>query len=229
MVDRVAQAEGLLIEQYRDSENLKALIGAATAELQESEQAHIDLLNNRSIDTAIGVNLDIIGRILVIDRPFTDPDPEDVFTFDNPSEIGQGFTNVSGSLLGGYYIGLNPIDNQTYSDSNYRFVLKGKIVFNNTNGSLADMVAYASLLFDVDFVITEKIGSVTLFVARTVGLQERRILEQTFPLPAGISLGSIVTSTGYDTFAFAGDDTGLGFGDSSDAGVGGGLASVNVD
>lgn len=229
MTDRVAQARGLLIQQYKESPNLNGLIDSATLRLQNIEDEHEKLLTQRSLETAAGVNLDIIGKIVVLDRPFTDPEPEDIFTFENPSEIGKGYTDTANSQVGGYYIGLNPIDNQKYSDSLYRFTLRAKIIYNTTNATLPDMHAYASFVFGVESIILERAGAVDVNIARPIGKQERQIINATFPRAAGVRLGTLSFSTEEGAFGFSGDSRNGGFGDINDAEVGGVFSSLVID
>ena len=229
MVDRIQQAKDLLIEQYKKSPNLNGLIGAATAQLQTLDDESIKLINDRTLETAKGVNLDVIGKIVVLDRPFTDPDPEEVFTFENPGGIGGGFTNVAKTQQGGYYIGLEAIDNQLYSDTTYRFILRAKIIFNTTKATLKDMHAYASFVFGTETIITERIGAIDVNIARPLGKQERQIIQATFPKAAGIRLGYLAFSLDSGAFGFAGDERNGGFGDATDSEIGGGFSSLIID
>lgn len=230
MVDRIQQAKDLLIEQYKESENLTGLIDSFSSQLQELDDENVKLLNDRGLDTARGVNLDVIGRIVVLDRPFTDPDPEEVFTFENPpDDIGGGFTDEVRSQQGGYFIGIDPIDNQKYSDSLYRFILRAKIIYNTTDGTLEDMHNYAAFVFGVEAVIVERIGSVDVNIARPIGNQERAILDATFPLAAGVRLGTLAFSTEEGAFGFSGDSRNGGFGDNDDPAVGGVFSSLVID
>lgn len=229
MIDRVAQAKGLLIQQYKESPNLNGFVGAFATQMQGIEVQHDNLLNKRSLDTAEGVNLDVIGKIVVLDRPFTDPDPEDIFTFDNPSSIGKGYTDQINSQVGGYWIGLDPIDNQKYNDTLYRFVLRAKIIYNTTKATLKDMHAYAAFVFGVESQIFERTGAVDVNIARPIGKQERQIINATFPRAAGVRLGILSFSTEPGAFGFAGDPRNGGFGDLNDAGVGGVFSSLVID
>ncbi len=229
MTDRIAQAQDLLIEQYKNSPNLAALLKSITTELQTLDNENVKLLNERSLDTAKGVNLDVIGKIVVLERPYSDPNPEDVFTFENPGDIGGGFTDVPGTEVGGYFIGLNPIDNQKYSDEIYRFFLRAKIIFNTTNASIADMQRYASFVFGAESSILDGIGYVDVSVARVLGRQERAILDATFPLAAGVRIGQLSYSSEPGAFGFTGDDRNGGFGDLDFPDVGGVFASLVID
>jgi hypothetical protein len=229
MTDRIAQAQELLIQQYKSSPNLAGLLKSITSELQVLDDENVKLLNERGLDTAKGVNLDVIGKIVVLDRPYSDPDPADVFTFENPSDIGGGFTDVPGTQVGGYFIGLNPIDNQRYSDEIYRFFLRAKIIFNTTNASLADMQRYADFVFGAESSIIDGVGYVDISVARVLGRQERAIIDATYPLAAGIRIGTLSYSIEAGAFGFTGDERNGGFGDVNDPSVGGVFASLVID
>lgn len=229
MVDRVQQVRDLLIEQYKDKPNVTGFIDSFSTELQTVDDETNNLLNNRSLTTAVGANLDVIGKIVVLDRPFTDPDPDEVFTFDNPSSAGAGYADEENSVQGGYWIGLDPIDNQQYSDTAYRFILRAKIIYNTTTATIEDMHKYASFVFDAESQVNERVGVIDLHIARPIGRQEQQILQETFPLPAGVRLGDISYSIEDGAFGFTGDDRNGGFGDLDDAGVGGVFSVVIVD
>ncbi len=229
MVDRIQQAKDLLIEQYKNSPNLNAFIAAHTGQLQAVDDTNYKLLYERSLNTAIGAQLDVIGRIVVLDRPFTDPDAEEVFTFDNPGSIGGGYTDIENTVQGGYWIGLDPIDNQQYSDSLYRFILRAKIIYNTTKATLQEMYDFTQFVFGVESVILERVGAVDVNIARRIGRQDRAILDETFPLAAGVRLGDLSFSAEANAFGFTGNSSNGGFGDLNDANVGGVFSSLIID
>lgn len=231
MKDRPAQVRELLIEQYKDSPNLDVLIGAFATELQDVEVATDDLLNKRSIDTAMGVNLDIIGKIVVLERPYTDPDPEDIFTYENPDDIGGGFTDVPMTQVGGYFIGLNPQQNLRFTDSQYRYILRSKIIYNTADTTLENMHEYVRFVFgdDVEAVILSDIGIIDVNVSRPIGRQERLVSEKTFPIAAGVRLRYLSYSPEIGAFGFAGDDRNGGFGDLADPSIGGRFSTLVID
>jgi len=234
MTNRVEQAQELLIEQYKDSPNLVATIDAFSVQLQDVEETNQKLLYERSLDTAIGEQLDVIGRIVVLDRPLNDPDPEEVFTFENPSDIGGGYTDELNTVQGGYWIGLDSIGNELYSDELYRLTLRAKIIYNTTTATLQDMYNYTQFVFGVESVISEgviaeRIGVIDLNISRRIGKQEKAIIDATFPLAAGVRLGDISYSTEEGAFGFTGNSKNGGFGDLNDPEVGGVFSSLYVD
>lgn len=68
-----AEALARLAEEFKNKDNLKALLNALTKQVQALEDVFWDLFTKRSIDTAEGVQLDVIGRILKQPRG-TSPD-----------------------------------------------------------------------------------------------------------------------------------------------------------
>jgi hypothetical protein len=229
MKDRVAQARGLLIQQYKEAASFGGLIDSFTGEMAEIESENDKLLNLRGLDTAQGAQLDVLGKIIVLDRPFQDPDPDDVFTFENPQDIGGPFTNIPGTVPGGYWIGLNPTRNARFFDGVYRFILRAKIIFNTSDATIEDMHRYARFVFDRPVRIFNRVGAIDISVDRIVGRQERTILENTFPLAAGVRIGDLTYSTGDGpAFGFDGDSSNGGFGDEDDSEVGGAFVALVV-
>lgn len=60
----VADALDRLRAQFREKPNIETLLAILVGPIQSTEDAFQQLLNERSIDTAIGVNLDNIGLIV---------------------------------------------------------------------------------------------------------------------------------------------------------------------
>lgn len=59
-----SQASDLLLEQYKEGDNIKKLLALHILELQELEDVLEDLLTKRFLDTAFGNQLDGLGQIL---------------------------------------------------------------------------------------------------------------------------------------------------------------------
>ncbi len=63
----VAQAFGLLIEQFKKEPKIQALVRSWLLETQAAEDAGFELLEERSLDTSVGEQLDGIGEL--VDEP----------------------------------------------------------------------------------------------------------------------------------------------------------------
>ena len=62
--DHVEEGEDLLLSQWEDSPNIRGLLKSYIENLQLVEDALFQLLNERGLYTAIGEQLDVLGRIL---------------------------------------------------------------------------------------------------------------------------------------------------------------------
>lgn len=69
ITDHVVQAKDRLITQYKEQPNIEAIVETYASQRQEVETVLFQLLNERSIDTAVGQQLDLLGDIL--DEPRT--------------------------------------------------------------------------------------------------------------------------------------------------------------
>ncbi len=70
----VDEAVALLIEQYKNSPNLKDLITAFINRVQDAENMFYDLWQSRFLDNAIGSQLDGLGAIVGVSRENTTDD-----------------------------------------------------------------------------------------------------------------------------------------------------------
>lgn len=68
ITDHTAQALNRLCQQFRDQDNISALLTALTGTVQEAETALWQLFTERSVDTATGVHLDAIGKVVGQER-----------------------------------------------------------------------------------------------------------------------------------------------------------------
>lgn len=64
ITDHEARAKARLITQYKNSVNIEKIISIYAKKIQEIEDQAFKLLDERSIDTAVGYNLDVLGIIL---------------------------------------------------------------------------------------------------------------------------------------------------------------------
>ncbi len=64
IVDHVEKGLGRLLWQWRDSKKIQGLVESFMHEVQDVEDVLFDLLDNRSLTNAVGVQLDIIGELV---------------------------------------------------------------------------------------------------------------------------------------------------------------------
>jgi hypothetical protein len=187
------QAIDLTIEQYRDKGNLRNLLEAILERYAQVETSIFDLLTKRALDRAEGDMLDIWGEIIGYPRPIVVAEPEDIFTFENPSDLGLGFGSVGNSDLGGRFIGLGLGEGLSLApDFNYRRRLRAQIVKNKSIGSIPDIEQYIAFVFDAPAVIEEGIGFVRLTFSEFIEPDDRMFIMQNLPVIAGVRVDDVI-------------------------------------
>ncbi len=192
-------AESKLATQFKEAINLINFIRTLLSGADELEQVFYDLLLNRSIDTAVGVQLDIIGAIVGIPRPFVLA--EDLVFFGFQGIVGVGaFGDTGNPALGGLFRGEagSGTGNTLLDDTQYRLVIKTKIIKNSASGTIEDIISAADTLLDVDTItITELISAteneVQITFDRALSSNEVILLTELslIPKPIGVRLNYI--------------------------------------
>lgn len=215
-----------LATQYRDSVKLIAYIQSLLYEADTIEQVFKDLLEKRWVETAEGVNLDILGSIVGQTREFIDAEIFEYFGFaDNP--IAQSFGSVNDPGLGGRFIeiGESTTGTRLLSDNEYRTFIKARIVRNNTSSTPEDIISQLRYLFDSPLVLIREglKASYEISIGRGLSLNEKSIIEQTdiVPKTAGVTATYVSEFNSEDFFSFKGVPGSDGFGSVNNAELGG--------
>lgn len=133
----------LLIAQYWDKPNAKAIINSLLTELLAND-VPLSVLNGYDVETAVGVQLDTIGKYLGVTRYFTGQFFTGYFAFVTYDEIGgsistakRGFSDYSDPAKSGLWVQYKDIVSTTYTlnDNDYRIIIKMRIFQNNNNNS----------------------------------------------------------------------------------------------
>jgi hypothetical protein len=66
--NRVSEAQGHLIDQFKNQANIEAVIKAFAQQSQELEDAAFEVINDTTLDNAVGVQLDGLADIVGIER-----------------------------------------------------------------------------------------------------------------------------------------------------------------
>jgi hypothetical protein len=66
--NRVAEAQGLLVDQFKGREFIEAFIAAIVSQNQDLENAAFQVNTETSVDDAVGAQLDVIGSIVDSER-----------------------------------------------------------------------------------------------------------------------------------------------------------------
>lgn len=164
-----------------------------------------------NIDTAVGAQLDIIGRIVVVDRKFVGQIALDPGLFaalaNNPDEFGD-----TEAVFAAMYVD----QDQQMSDDLYRLVIKAKILKNNSNATIEE------ILFGCNFILpnaeflritdNENMSFSIEFYGNITSLQRYALLNANLiPKPQGVRFNGFLE--GYDYVQF--DDAESEFGDTT--------------
>lgn len=134
-----------LAYQFKGSEKFNSFIEAFLSEYQELYDSELQLLNDRYLSTAEGVQLDSIGDIVGLPRPEESADVAGVFGFLNDS-ASLGFTTLSDTSVGGNFISIfaskTPIN-----DELYRLLLRAKVIENRIAMTVEETLELISFMF----------------------------------------------------------------------------------
>lgn len=180
------QAKALMIEQYKESPRLISLLDNIMLQTDDLADLYQQIRGISDIDAASGESLDVIGRIVVMPRPFVEVDPEIVFTFDGA--VGGGFND-------GIFIGLNPLLNAKLDDEGYRLLLKSKIRHNVARCTIDDMLNSLTAVLGPGVTLNNGVGYVELVLPQALSAYENSLISDTLPLTAGVRLEQTLVTT----------------------------------
>lgn len=199
----------------------------------ELQEVFRQLMQERSIDTATGAQLDIIGDIVGQPRELIDTALLTFFAFQGyPNAQSYGDLNTP-SVGGPYYDINNPLAGNTLlTDEQYRLFIKAKIIKNNTNATPDQFIQFMEFVFgiDINLVVAEGNAEFTLMMGRLLTSFEQVLLtyvsyssgypSRFVPKPIGVRVNfGEFDSTNF--FGFQGAPNAKGYGDLSNLTLGG--------
>jgi len=210
--------------QFSDSENLKGLLSVHLLDFEDISLSLDDLLSDRYLDTAQGVQLDGIGEIVGLVRPVAPVELVGVFGFlDDPT--AQGFSKLSDPDLGGNFVSLGTAS-QPIGDDLYRTLLRVKIKANKTamtNEDVIDIISFAFNGILVRYILITNTKP-TYEIGKILTQFEMDVILPLIPVMIGIDEADYKVMHNETPFGFSLDDTSLGFGTLADANIGGNFA-----
>lgn len=147
-VDYRAEALDRVTEQFQQAEVFKRYLLTLLDGYDDIQQCLKDVMQLRSIDTAEGKQLDIIGDIVGQSRELPGADLREFFGFEgaiNAHSMGE-----LGSTVGGvfYTLGDELGDNVVLTDAQYRMVIKSKIFRNSFRSTPEDLITALNQIFN---------------------------------------------------------------------------------
>lgn len=220
-------ARSRVTEQFRTEDHpifdkyLQILLGGKI-ELQEVFR---QLMQERSIDTAAGAQLDIIGEIVGQPREFIDTALLTYFAYLGYTDA-QSYGDLANNSVGGFYRGIDdPVAGNTLlNDDQYRLFIKAKIIKNNTNATPNQILEFINFVFGSDHnqLIEEGDAAYTLLIGKELSSFETVLLNYVsyssgypsrfVPKPIGVRVNYGTFISG-DAFAFQGVPGAKGYGD----------------
>lgn len=229
--DYLAVARSRTTEQFKLGEDgegavvfdkmLQLLLGGKI-ELQEVFR---QLMQERSIDTAVGAQLDIIGEIVGQPRELIDTALLTYFAYLGYPDA-ESYGDLNDASIGGFYRGVDdPLAGNTLlNDDQYRLFIKAKIIKNSTNATPNQILEFINFVFDSpqNQLVEEGDAAYTLLIGKELSTFEKVLLtyvsyssgypSRFVPKPIGVRVNYGTYIAG-DAFAFQGVAGAKGYGD----------------
>ena len=227
-IDFIQRVEDRIITQYSES-NLLDLIKVYAKQLNEIEQAFVELESIISIDSATGAQLDNIGEIVGQSRTLIDATSISYFGFDgDPTALG--FGDADDLSVGGRFRSQDEptTGDRDLSDDEYRLFIKAKIARNHLTPTPQNIAEYFSLLFNVDIVTVDR-GKMSyrVNIGRILSNDEKTLLSSGALTPEILAVnGDFLEYDSDNFFGFASNPSAQGFGDADNPDTGGKFSSL---
>ena len=228
-IDHEALAISRLATQFRDSTNLINYIKALLSEADTLEQVFQDILNKRWIDTAEGVQLDILGSIVGQPRILVDSVLLSYFGFD-PDPGASSFGTIADPSIGGRFRGADEptTGNRELTDGEYRVFIRARIIKNSIIPTVPATISFFKFLFDIEqVIIVDSNMQYTVQLGKALTANEKVFLLNTDLVPKVAAVGVGYQEFDPDSqFGFIGISASKGFGSVSDSSIGGKFSST---
>lgn len=224
-VDYLEEARDRTCYQFKDKPIFDKYIQLLIEQQTELQEVFKDLIQKRSIDTATGATLDIIGEIVGQPRELIEASLFDFFGFIGaPNAAAMGSL---GSIAGGqwYSFGEAVAGNVLLDDPTYRLFIKAKILKNTTSSTPEQFLAFINFLFGTtQTFLSEGRAEYTVYFGRELSNFEITLLNyisysqgypsRLIPKTVGVRINFGTFLSG-DYFGFEGAPGAKGFGDLS--------------
>lgn len=231
--DYLEVARTRVTEQFKNKLIFDKYLELLLSEQKELQQVFKDLMQKRSIETATGAQLDIIGDIVGQPRELIDTALLSYFAYLGYPDA-QPYGDLEGVSKGGFYRSLSdPLaGNTVLNDEQYRLFIKAKILKNTTNATPNELLNFIKFVFgiDVNLIIAEGNAEFTLMLGRNLSNFERLLLNYVsnsegypsrfVPKPIGVKVNfGTFDSTNY--FGYQGSPRAKGYGSLDNLSLGG--------
>ncbi len=237
--DLIDYYANLLIIQYHNKPKAKATIELLAGEVL-ADGILFDIRDGYAVDSAVGTQLDVIGKYVGVDRFYINHDPINYFGLTNYTEVDPdseekwGFTTYADYNDNQYngtlnYNSILSITN-SLNDDDYRVIIRLKILQNNINHSHKEIndSVYAIFGRDIRPDSTGDMHMVYFITDNLTAIINAALLKNLLPRPMGVGL-TLITNVakpffGFTSYAYLGtlddawsDDTLITWGDGTGA------------
>lgn len=181
--------------QYHRKPKFEAWLDIRHKTGEQIDEAADKVARSYDIDTAKGHALDVIGRIVDINRDFINHIELEQFQFGDDSEFGDENVCFSADSVAG---------DAQMSDDLFRLLIKAKILKNNREATIEDIIEQMTLLVDAYFVRINNPEDMTFsieFAAELTPLQRYALFnENIIQVPQGVLFNGFTEITEYTEF-----------------------------
>lgn len=232
--DYLNQARDRITDQFKGKrviDKYLQLLLSGSIELQDASEQVQTL---RSIDTAVGAQLDVIGIIVGRPRGLVSANLFTYFGFQGAAQAGS-YGSASDPTIGAPWYSLGaPMDiSREPSDEEYRLMLKAKIIKNRTLARPEDVIDAYKFLFGASRVtiIEEGLAEVRIGIGKILSTVEKGLLFNLSGagtlLPKTLGVNYTYSEFQADrVFATEGFPGGMGPGDLNNPALGGILSNI---
>lgn len=205
-IDHAALGDSRIATEYKNAACFRAYIAALMAQCNEMEALFYQLAEISNLDTARGVNLDVIGEIVGISRIIPESVLIALFGFEDQVQA-LGFGEEGRLDIGGRFMEETETGavSSALGDNEYRLIIRAKIAKNHSKGTNEDVIAGLSYLFDGVRTAVIDLGgmAIGLFIGRFITQTEKALLGiDLLPRPAGVKISFVVCAPADGFFGF---------------------------
>lgn len=182
VVDYDREALERVTEQFKEADIFQRYLFTLIDGYDDIAQCFQDLMQMRSISTAEGAQLDIIGEIVGQPRELVEADLFSYFGFQgalNAASFGEIGRTVGGMF---YNLGDNLGGNIALNDEQYRMFIRAKIFKNSFTSTPEEFITAVNQIFQTNstFISVDEKGYAVVFFGRELTAFERVLINYTF-------------------------------------------------
>jgi len=227
LINHVALGRSRVATQYTGSAKFLAYLEALLKAIDELEAVLQTVALQTDIDIAEGVNLDVLGDIVGVNRVLPESLPVTLFGFEGFA--GAGIFGEEGQPSIGYRFRNEDetgLASSVLQDIEYRLLIRAKIVKNHSQGTGQDLIDGLLLLFNLSTgIVVFDAGNMTIMVGigRQLTPYEQALLQPSLDLlvrPSTVRIVYVAMYNASSYFGFA-DQPGAGtFGEEGNPAIG---------